>query len=92
MVDNYNEEHPINVGNTEEISIKNVAETIAEILNFNGEIIWDTTKPKGQLRKPSDNSKLLDLGWSPRDYTDFKKALTETYKWVIINYPNLRGV
>jgi len=92
LVENYNGEHPINVGNTIEISIKQVAETVAEILNFDGEIIWDTTKPNGQLRKPSDNSKLINLGWDPKNYTNFKKALTETCKWVIIKYPNLRGI
>ena len=61
-------------------------------MNFKGNIVWDPTKPKGQHRKPSDNSKLINLGWQKEKYTDFKKALTETCKWVIINYPNLRGV
>jgi len=65
---------------------------IAEIVGFNGEIVWDTSKPMGQYRKPSDNSKLIELGWKQKNYTDLKKDLTETYKWVIINYPNMRGI
>ena len=92
LVEEYNDSEPINVGNTQEISIKEVAEAIAEILGFTGEIIWDTSKPKGQYRKLSDNSKLLDLGWREEKYTDFKKALTEACKWVILKYPNIRGV
>jgi GDP-L-fucose synthase len=92
LVDNYDHSSPINVGNTQEISIKNVAEMIAEILDFEGEITWDTSKPNGQLRKPSDNSNLINLGWKKENYTDFKKALTKTCQWAIINYPNLRGI
>jgi len=92
LLEHYDSPRPINVGNTHEISIKKVAETIRDILDFQGEIIWDTTKPKGQLRKPSDNSKIIELGWRKENYTDFKKALTNTCKWVILNYPHLRGI
>lgn len=92
LTEHYNDSSPINVGNTREISIKEVAEIICEILNFSGRTVWDSTKPKGQLRKPSDNSKLIELGWRQENYTDFKKALTETCKWAIMNYPNIRGV
>ena len=91
-LDHYNEPEPINVGNTNEVSIKEAAETICEIMDFKGEITWDITKPKGQHRKPSSNSKLLDLGWRKENYTNFKKALTKTCKWVILKYPNIRGI
>lgn len=92
LLDHYNEPDPINVGNTNEISIKEAAETICEIMDFKGEINWDTTKPKGQHRKPSSNSKLLDLGWRKENYTNFKKALTKTCEWVILKYPSIRGI
>jgi len=92
LLEHYDKPEPINVGNTQEYSIREIAETIAEIVGFSGEIIWDTSKPMGQHRKPSDNSKLIDLGWRQENYTDLRKALTETYKWVILNYPNLRGI
>ena len=92
LIDHYNEPEPINIGNTEEISIKEAAETIAGILGFEGEIIWDITKPKGQLRKPSDNSKLSELGWRQENYMDFRKALTNVCQHVILKYPHLRGV
>ena len=92
LLEHYDDPEPINVGNTQEYSIKEVAEVIAEVVGFNGEIVWDVSGPAGQHRKPSDNSKLIELGWRRENYTDLRKALTETYKWVILNYPNLRGI
>ncbi|MHA1661099.1 MAG: GDP-L-fucose synthase family protein [Promethearchaeota archaeon] len=92
LMEFYNKPEPINVGNTQEISIKEVAVIIADILEFEGEIIWDITKPKGQFRKPSDNSKLLGLGWQEENYTNFKKALTNVCQHVILKYPHLRGI
>jgi|TARA_R110002124_G_scaffold84493_1_gene219926 GDP-L-fucose synthase len=92
LLENYDDPEPINVGNTKECTIREVAEMIAEIVGFTGEIIWDISKPMGQHRKPSDNSKLTALGWGRENYTDLRKSLTETYKWVILNYPHLRGI
>jgi len=92
LMEGYNGGEPINVGNTKEYSVKEVAETIGEIMNFDGNIVWDTSKPKGQHKKPSDNSKLLRLGWQTKNYTPFKKALKKTCQWFVKNYPNVRGI
>ena len=92
LLAHYDEPEPINIGNTKEYSIKEVAEMIAEITEFTGEIVWDISKPSGQYRKPSDGSKLVELGWEQKNYKDLRKSLTETYKWVILKYPNIRGV
>jgi len=92
LTKNYNGRHPINIGNTHEVSIKEVAEVVSEIIGFEGDIIWDTTKLKGQHRKPSDNSKLLSLGWDINSYTPFRSALTRVCQWFIMNYPDIRGV
>ena len=92
LLGHYDKPVPINVGNTQEYSIKKVAEIIAEIVGFNGEIVWDISRPMGQHRKPSDNSRLIELGWRQENYTNLRKALTETYKWVILSYPSLRGI
>lgn len=86
LMTHYNCREPINVGNTGEISIKKLAQTIAEVLQFRQEIEWDTSKPNGQHRKPSDNSKLIKLGWKQEQYTDFKEAVSETCKWFVDNY------
>ena len=56
----------LNVGSGEEISIKNLAEKIANIIGYKGEIKWDTTKPDGTPRKILDSSRLNNIGWSPK--------------------------
>jgi len=90
-VENYNEETPINIGNTEEISIKNLAGTIGEIIGFKGKIVFDTNQPEGQYRKPTSNAKLLSRGYTP-NYTSIEVGLTKTIEHFISNYPNVRGV
>lgn len=92
LLENYNEPEPINIGNTEEYSIKEVVEILCELLEYDGKIEWNTTKPNGQFRKPSSNKKLLDLGWKKEDYTSLKEGLKKTCNWFTMNYPNVRGV
>tara|TARA_R100000234_G_scaffold83675_1_gene53048 strand:- start:4147 stop:5061 length:915 start_codon:yes stop_codon:yes gene_type:complete len=92
LLDNYDDPEPINIGNTEEYSIKQVAEMICSIMEYDGKILWDTAMPAGQYRKPSSNQKLLDLGWKKEWYTSLQKGLTKTCKWVILKYPSIRGV
>ena len=91
LLENYDGTTPINVGNTGEHSIKEVAEMIAKHMNFTGKMQWNTDKPSGQYRKPSDNSKLLDLGWDPDSYTNFEDAVKLSCQWFLDNHPNLRG-
>ena len=74
LMENYNGEIPVNIGTIEERSIKSVVSLICQFMNYTGEIIWDSTKPSGQDRKPSCNKKLLELGWNKKDYTDFSKG------------------
>jgi GDP-L-fucose synthase len=92
LLENYDEPQPINIGNTEEYSIKEVIDYICELLEYEGKIFWNTSKPNGQPKKPSSNKKLLDLGWKEEDYTPFKEGLKKTCEWFKINYPNVRGV
>ncbi|CAN5520378.1 GDP-L-fucose synthase [soil metagenome] len=66
LLDNFNEPGPINVGYGEEISIKELATIIAEIVGFEGEIEWDHSKPNGTPRKILDSSKVRALGWTPK--------------------------
>jgi len=92
LMDNYDEPEPINIGNTEEYSIREVVETICSILEYKGDVVWNTDKPSGQHRKPSSNKRLLDLGWKNEWYTPLRKGLKKMCEWFIINYPNVRGV
>ena len=92
LMENYDDPEPINIGNTDEYSIKEVVEMICDILGYDGELEWQTDQPSGQHRKPSSNQKLLDLGWKKENYTPLKEGLKKTCEWFIINYPNVRGI
>ena len=92
LLDNYDKEFPINIGNTQEYSIKQIVDIICFLLEYKGEIIWDTSKPNGQYRKPSSNQRLLDLGWSVENYTSLQEGLKKTCEWFKIKYPSVRGV
>jgi GDP-L-fucose synthase len=56
----------INIGSGQEQTIKQLAEMVAKVLEFEGEIVWDTSKPDGTPRKLLDSSKLFNLGWRPK--------------------------
>jgi GDP-L-fucose synthase len=73
----------INVGTGQEISIKELAFLISDVVGFSGEIKFDLTKPDGTPRKLSDTSKINSMGWKPK--IDLKKGLEQTYKWMIEN-------
>jgi GDP-L-fucose synthase len=64
LMQNYNAEGFVNIGTGEEISIKDLAYLIKDIVGYKGEIIFDTTKPDGTPRKLMDNTKLHSLGWN----------------------------
>ena len=69
-----------------------LATTIVKIMDYRGIIRWDTTKPNGQYRKPSDNNRLIELGWDTNNFTDIDSGLLGMCKWYMQNYPNVRGV
>lgn len=75
----------VNVGDTEQHLLKDVVVLLCKILNFRGEIVWDVTKPKGQIRKPSSNKVLKGLGCDFQ-YTPFKQALRQTCEWFLSHY------
>ena len=91
LLENYDGAEPINIGNTEEHSIRDVVGLICDLLDYRGEIVWNTDKPSGQFRKPSSNQKLLDLGWDKKSYTSLENGLKKTCEWFIMTYPNIRG-
>jgi GDP-L-fucose synthase len=92
LMENYDNPEPINIGNTGETTIREIVNKVSDYFKFENRIIWDKTKPNGQPRKPSDNSKLLNLGWDPKNYSDFDESLIKTCKWFEKTYPNIRGI
>ncbi len=63
LMENYNESELVNIGTGEDVTIKNLAALVKQIIGFQGEIVWDTAKPDGTPRKLMDVSKLHGLGW-----------------------------
>ena len=79
LMTTYNKSEIVNIGMGEDISIKELAFIIKEIVGYEGEIIFDTTKPDGTPRKLLDISKLLSLGWKPK--TSLRDGIKITYDW-----------
>jgi len=76
----YDKSDPVNVGSGFEISIKRLLETIARLTGFQGEIVWDTTKPNGQPRRALDTERAWqEFGF--RATTDFETGLHRTVEW-----------
>jgi len=90
VLENYDEDEPIILSTSEEISIKDVVGMIVELMNFKGEVKWDTNKPDGQFRKPSDNSKIKNY-LPDFKFTSLYDGLKETITWFESNYENVRG-
>tara|TARA_Y100000817_G_C16860648_1_gene545667 strand:+ start:2467 stop:3393 length:927 start_codon:yes stop_codon:yes gene_type:complete len=76
----YNDSFPINISNEEEISIKELVALIAELMLFNGDIKWDTSKPNGQPRRCVSNKKAEEkFGFTPK--VTLKDGLKQTIEW-----------
>lgn len=91
LLENYEGDVPINIGSTNETSIKDVSKIISKEMNYTGRIIWNTDKPEGQFKKPSSNKKFLDM-YPDFVYTELEAGLKETISWFTDNYPNIRGI
>ncbi|XP_027069727.1 putative GDP-L-fucose synthase 2 [Coffea arabica] len=83
LLENYSGLEHVNVGSGKEVSIKELAELVREVVGFEGELVWDKSKPDGTPRKLMDNSKIESLGWQPK--ISLKDGLADTYKWYLEN-------
>lgn len=77
LMQNYNEKQFINVGTGEEVSIRELAEAVAEVTDFKGDIVFNTDKPDGTPRKLMDSTKLHNLGWKHK--ISLKEGLKKAY-------------
>lgn len=78
----------INVGTGVDCTIREMAETMAQVVGFEGDVVFDSTKPDGTPRKLMDVSRLSDLGW--RYQVDLEDGLSKTYQWFLANQDNFR--
>jgi len=84
----YNESLPVNLGSSFEISIKDLAEKIAKLTGFEGDLVWDTSKPNGQPRRALDTSRAREkFGFEAQ--TDFDEGLQLTIDWYRTNRKRL---
>ena len=82
-MDKYDDSKQINVGSGREISIKDLAAKISKAVGFSGQIIWDSGKPDGTMRKVLDSSKIANLGWKPLISLD--QGIASTVEWYLQN-------
>jgi len=89
VLNNYNESEPIILSPSFEISIRDLVDLLVNYFNFKGKVIFDDSKPDGQFRKPSDNSKLMSY-LPDFKFTPIEEGLKETVEWFIENYTYAR--
>ena len=82
-LDNYDEYEHINCGAGSEVSIRELAEIIARVVGFAGQIKFDTSKPDGTPRKLMDSSRIRALGWTPE--ISLEEGIASTYRWYLEN-------
>ena len=85
VLENYTENEPIILSTSDEVSIKDIVDIIIEIMNFKGFVKWDLSKPDGQFRKPSDNSKIKNY-LPDFKFTPIYNGLKETIEYFEKNY------
>ena len=83
LMNHFNGNKHINIGSGNDISIKELALMLEKIIGFEGNLIWDESKPDGMPKKLMDSSRILNLNWSPK--VDLFEGLSKTYRWYLQN-------
>jgi len=81
LLDGYDGEIALNVGTGEDVTIRELAELVAEVVGYEGQIAWDTSRPDGTPRKLLDVSRLRELGWRPS--IGLREGIAATYGWFV---------
>ena len=81
LLEKYDSPEIINVGCGQDISIRELAELICDVVGFKGDLAWDTTKPDGTPRKLMDSSLLRSRGWAP--VISLEDGIRSTYRWYL---------
>jgi len=89
-METYDDLDIVNIGSGDEVSIKELAEIVAEVTGFTGQLTFDSTKPDGTPRKLMDVGKLHGLGWKHK--IGLKEGLKRTYNEAFLQKADLKGV
>ena len=84
LMENYNGEEHVNIGTGEEVSIRQLAETVKEVVGFEGELVFNTDMPDGTPRKLTTVDKLHGLGWKHK--VSLNEGIKLAYTWFLENY------
>ncbi len=84
LLEHYNEPEIVNVGCGEDVSIREAAKLICEVVGYSGELDFDLTKPDGTPRKLLDSARINELGWHP--VIPLREGLIQTYRWFLENF------
>ncbi len=80
-LDNYDGYEHVNIGAGSEISIRDLALLVKQVVGFDGALVFDATKPDGTPRKLMDSSRMLDMGWAPT--IGLREGIASTYRWFL---------
>jgi GDP-L-fucose synthase len=83
LLQHYDTHETINVGLGDDMPIRELAETVASVVGFEGTIEWDSSKPDGMPRKLLDTSRINELGWKPQ--ISLRDGVASTYEWYLAN-------
>jgi GDP-L-fucose synthase len=83
LLESYDDPMPVNVGVGEDITIRDLAQLVADVVGYSGEISWDTSKPDGTPRKLLDVSRMHALGWKAQ--IALRDGILSTYRWYVEN-------
>jgi GDP-L-fucose synthase len=78
----------LNIGTGEDVTIRQLAETIQKVVSYEGNITWDSSKPDGAPRKLMDTTKIKLLGWQPKITLD--EGLAKTYRWFVEHHGEIK--
>jgi GDP-L-fucose synthase len=90
LLENYDSPETINIGVGQDVTIRELAEIVADVVGYHGRLVQDTSKPDGTPRKLLDVGRINDLGWKAK--IPLRDGIATTYKWFLEHQAKLRGV
>jgi GDP-L-fucose synthase len=88
LLEHYDSPETINVGTGTDVTIRELAETVAGVVGWEGRLVFDTSKPDGTPRKLLDVSRLTELGWTPK--IGLRDGVASAYQWFVDNHATAR--
>jgi GDP-L-fucose synthase len=85
LLEKYDSPEIINIGCGEDVTIRELAQLVCDLVGFQGQLVWDKTKPDGTPRKLLDVTRIRALGWQPA--ISLRDGIAHTYQWVLANLP-----